>query len=451
MSAGLRSLTVVLFTLAVGAFFPQKLHEERSQIYGRLVFPVSRTGLAFAPEGSTAGFKSWRPMVPFQAEAGEGETELSARGMDLDSRQAIPFKFVDGRILVPVRINGEGPFTFIFDSGAAAALSPELAKRLGLPLTKPYSEAGTGAGAVESSRATLAQFALGSLILRDQTVDVIAMRDMPPVFGTQQIDGIIGRPVFSKSVVVVDYDRSEVVLSDPQDFVPSAADRAVPFTRIREVPLIDATLDGHPGTFGVDLGARSSLLVTGGFAEQYNLAESLPSSGEMITGWGLGGPIRSRLARAHSLTLANFTIENPLVRLSTQKAGLLSKSDISGLIGADILRQFCISFDDSRQRIFFRKSKFFGQATSFDKSGMWLVQDGEVFSVLEVVPDGAAARAGIKPGDRLRAIDGTKTADILLPAIRERWAKAGDTTPVRVLAERAGKRREFTIRLQTIQ
>ena len=55
----------------------------------------------------------------------------------------------------------------------------------------------------------------------------MSMRDMPPVFGTQQIDGIIGRPVFSKSVVEVDYDRSEVVLSDPQDFIPSAADRAV--------------------------------------------------------------------------------------------------------------------------------------------------------------------------------------------------------------------------------
>jgi membrane-associated protease RseP (regulator of RpoE activity) len=215
MPVGLRSLTVVLFTLAVGTFCSQKLHEERSQIYGRLAFPVSRAGLAFAPEGSTAGFKSWRSMVPFQAEAGEGETELSARGMDPDSRQAIPFKLVDGRILVPVRINGD--------------------------------------------------------------------------------------------------------------------------------------------------------------------------------------------------------------------------------------------FDDSRQRIFFRKSKFFGQATSFDKSGMWLVQDGEAFSVLEVVPDGAAARAGIEPGDRLMAIDGTKTADILLPAIRERWAKADDTTPVRILAERAGKRREFTVRLKAIQ
>ena len=82
---------------------------------------------------------------------------------------------------------------------------------------------------------------------------------------------------------------------------------------------------------------------------------------------------------------------------------------------------------------------------------MWLVQDGAAFSVLEVVPDAAASRAGIEQGDRLVAIDGTKTADILLPAIRERWANASDATPVRLLVERSGNRQEFTIHLKAIR
>jgi Aspartyl protease len=368
------------------------------------LIPPAHAWPIFAQKGSTIAYRFLPSVVPFQEQARKCEVQGSSTTGSQVTRQVIPFRLIDGRILVPVRINGQGPFTFIFDSGASAALSPELAKRLGLRLSKPQSGSGTGAAAVETSTTTLSQVALGSLVLRDQTADVIPMRDMPPAFGTQQIDGIIGRPVFSTSVVEVDYGESQVILTDPQNLVPSATDQVVSFTRIRDVPLVDAALDGHSGTFGVDLGARSSLLVTSSFAERYNLGKSLPSSAEMITGWGLGGPIHSRLARAHSLTFANFTIENPIVRLSTQKAGLLSKSDISGLIGADILRQFCITFDDSRHRIFFRKSKFFGQPTSFDKSGMWLVLDGPAFSVLEVVPDAAASRAGIEQGDRLIAI-----------------------------------------------
>src|SRR5690348_8531699 len=57
----------------------------------------------------------------------------------------VPFELVDDRIFVKVRLNGQGPFNFIFDTGSGAVLRPELARQLGL---QPQI-AGEGFGAGE--------------------------------------------------------------------------------------------------------------------------------------------------------------------------------------------------------------------------------------------------------------------------------------------------------------
>jgi hypothetical protein len=112
---------------------------------------------------------------------------------------------------------------------------------------------------------------LGSTRLVDIDFDVMSMVDMPPVFGTVVIDGILGRPVFDRYTVQVDYDQHLLLLLAPGSFRPKASDTPASFTRVRDVPLIKASLDGHDGMFGIDPGARSSLLVNGWFAEGSHL------------------------------------------------------------------------------------------------------------------------------------------------------------------------------------
>src|ERR1700728_4914724 len=48
------------------------------------------------------------------------------------SSTSVPFKLIDGRIFVDVRVNGEGPFAFIFDTGGNAIISSKVAGRLHL-------------------------------------------------------------------------------------------------------------------------------------------------------------------------------------------------------------------------------------------------------------------------------------------------------------------------------
>jgi hypothetical protein len=196
-----------------------------------------------------------------------------------------------------------------------------------------------------------------------------------------------------------------------------------PSDRPRYIPVVDAELDGVPGKFGIDTGARSALLAYGPFVEQNQLKEKYDAKLEGVTGWGIGGPVRSLLARAKELRIGKVVTRDLVIRLSTQKKGLTTSSEMAGLIGPDVLSQFDLTVDYSRNRIIFEKNKRYGKRDSYDRAGMWMGQDGEHFVVVDVIKGGPADDAGIKQGETILAVDGVSTDQLVLPEVRERMRR----------------------------
>ena len=408
-------------------------------------FTVGSFGLVVALAIS-AGTRRGRPEVDY----GPQSSRSSRSALNAPQSTVVPFQLVDGRILIEARLDGAGPFHFIFDSGASAVLSPEVAGQLGLQLSNQRLESGTGSDLVELATGSVRRLEVGQVELENQVFDITSMRDMPPMFGRAQIDGILGRPLFDKMTIRVDYDQRTIAFYDSENYKPGLSDIAIPFTRIRDVPLIEASLDGHTGRFGVDLGARSSLIIMRSFADQNDLVGLFDQSAEIITGWGLGGPIKSKLGRARSFEFGGIVVHDPLVRLSAQKSGLLNKSDIAGLIGADILQQFMVTFDPVRHFIYFHPGRRFGEKTRFDQSGMWLLPGRDALDVAEIVKGGAAERAHIIVGDQVIAVDGRPVTSLRLPELRERWADAAPRTRVTLRIRRNGVVHTTLLRLTPI-
>jgi hypothetical protein len=146
----------------------------------------------------------------------------------------------------------------------------------------------------------------------------------------------------------------------------------VSFERPRQIPVVAASLDGVAGNFGVDTGARSSLLLYGPFCAQNNLQEKYGAKLEGVTGWGIGGPVRSLLARAGTLQIGEITVRDLVIRLSAQKTGLTRSSAMAGLIGPDVLSQFDVTFDYARTRIIFERNTDYGRRDSYDRAGIWM-------------------------------------------------------------------------------
>jgi Aspartyl protease/PDZ domain len=363
----------------------------------------------------------------------------------------LPFELIDNRVFVEVRLNGQGPFHFILDTGAYGyALIDTTVRKLGLKMESAGEDGGTGEKTVQVSRCRLARFQLGDWQLDDLEAEVFPANDTTNVFGTKPVDGIIGLEVFQHFVVKQDYVHKVLTFTLPDKFNYRDTGVIVPFDLPRQIPVVDAELDGIRGKFGVDTGARSSLLLYTLFVEKNHLREKYSAHLEGVTGWGIGGPIRSLLARAHELRIGTIVVRDPVIRLSTQKQGLTTSSAMAGLIGPDVLSQFDVTFDYSRSRIIFEKNSQYGRRDSYDRAGLWMGQSGDHFVAIDVIAGGPAAAAGVHQGDTILAIDGADTSKLILPDVREKIRREPVGNEMTLLLDSSGKRHSVVLKLRDL-
>lgn len=362
----------------------------------------------------------------------------------------IPFDVVDNRIFVDVRLNGKGPFRFIFDSGAGAIITPELAKELGLKIEGTSQSGGAGEKTVETENTKVAEMQIANVRLTDQPFGVISFADAKYVFGTAQVDGVIGDEVLQRFVVRIDYERNLLTFTPPSQFVYRGSGVVIPIQRPRLIPIVEGEIDGIAGKFGIDTGARSSLILYGPFVEVNNLRAKYQPKVEGITGWGIGGPIRSQVARINVLKLGAVEVHSVVTRFSLQRSGALTSMAMAGLVGPDVLKQFNITFDYSRQRMIFEKNRNYGTPDTFDRAGMWLGQDGKTFEVIDVIVAGPAAEGGIKIGDRITAVDGRSTELLDLLATRLKFKSDPPNRKVRLTVLSSNKQHEVTLVLRNL-
>jgi predicted metalloprotease with PDZ domain len=253
-------------------------------------------------------------------------------------------------------------------------------------------------------------------------------------------------------VVKHDYAHRVLTRTAPDKFDYAGTGVIVHRERPRQLPVVAGVLDGVAGNFGVDTGARSSLLLYGSFCQQNNLQEKYAAELEGVTGWGIGGPVRSLLARAKELQIGDVVVRDLVIRLSAQQTGRTTSSAMAGLIGPDVLSQFDVTFDYSRTRIIFEKNKSYGRRDSYDRAGIWMGQDkdGKHFTVVDVIAGGPGADAGVKPGDQILAIDGKSTANLILPDVRETIRRQAVGDKLTLLPESGGKQRTAVVTLKDL-
>jgi hypothetical protein len=367
------------------------------------------------------------------------------------TRFDLPFELVDNRIIVLALINGSEPIRLLLDTGADDGfLTAAVGKKLHLAATGEEDSSGTGAASVRMQQTTVRELRMGKGVFRDLAMSLTTSDDFENVFGSKSPDGVIGKRIFERYVVAIDYQSKVLTFTPPSQYVAPAKAVVVKFDLPSQIPVIEAELDGVRGRFGVDTGARSSLLVYRPFAERNKLRERYAAHVEGVTGWGLGGPIRSLLARSEHFTLGGMDVKRSVIRLSTLGSGATTSSAMAGLIGPDILARFIVTFDYSCRRVLLEKSSDFAREDSYDRAGVWMGQDGQGFFAVDVIAGGPTDVAGIKKGDRLLEIDGVPTPKLALPEVRERMRRGEPGSSVKMLLEHDGTRRVVEIKLRDL-
>lgn len=105
---------------------------------------------------------------------------------------------------VPVRVNDEGPYQFLLDTGASACIvSPLLAQRLGLPRGEPATARGP-VDAVEGYRSVVKKLCVGNAALDDAEVIVMDCSRQSGYVG-ERVDGVLGTTFLAHFAVMLNY------------------------------------------------------------------------------------------------------------------------------------------------------------------------------------------------------------------------------------------------------
>lgn len=161
-----------------------------------------------------------------------------------------------GRILVPVMINGRGPFRLIVDTGASySTVSPELAQTLGLEASDEFPFIVNGiTGSERAPSVPIDSLQAGDLQLRSVRLPVIQAAILAGA------DGILGAAGFKDQRIMVEFARNRVTISRPRSGIAPRGFQRI-HTSVLENGLmtVPVTVGGVRAIAVIDTGAERSL------------------------------------------------------------------------------------------------------------------------------------------------------------------------------------------------
>jgi membrane-associated protease RseP (regulator of RpoE activity) len=175
------------------------------------------------------------------------------------------------------------------------------------------------------------------------------------------------------------------------------------------------------------------------FVREHDLGTRYAAGPDMVVGWGVGGPTRGRPARLGTLMLGDVPIRDLADDLYTGDKDSFANPDLAGNLGSGALRRFTVTFDYDAKRMYLVPNAEAGKPDGFDRSGMWLFQDGDAMKIVALVPGGPAAKAGLVEGDRIVKIGAERAAARKLADWRARLRDTAAGTRVPVTVARGGK------------
>jgi predicted aspartyl protease len=249
-------------------------------------------------------------------------------------------------ILLPVQVNGDGPFEFILDTGAGTSLlSSDLAKKLKIKIisTKEGQSAG---GKISVSLAKVDSLAVGQAKLDDVDVGIVDLTHIGNTIGTK-IDGDVGYNFLKHFRITIDYHDCEIRLDEPRRIqrLGRSSKAEVPMrlaSLAKPLLLVDVHANGHgPFQFAIDTGT-STTAIAPELAQQLGLKSS--PVGPLTTG---GAQVNVTAGTLESFKVGRAGVDD-LVVVAADFFGTLSQAvgaKLDGIVGYNFLRNFRVVMD----------------------------------------------------------------------------------------------------------
>jgi len=265
------------------------------------------------------------------------------------SSAKVKFRLAGGAqplILLPVQVNGRGPFDFILDTGAGTSLlSSDLAKQLDVKVIGS-KEGHSAGGKVSVSLAKIDFLAVGGIKLSDVDVGIVDLATIGKTIGAK-IDGDLGYNFLKHFRVSIDYRDCEIRLDDPKrvESFSRSAKTEIPIrlaSPAKPLILVDVHANGRgPFQFAIDTGT-STTAIAPELAKQLGMESSPVGPG--TTG---GASVDFSAGSLPSFQLGGAKIDNMAVVVADfftmLNAAIGAKLD--GIVGYNFLRNYKVVID----------------------------------------------------------------------------------------------------------
>lgn len=338
-------------------------------------------------------------------------------------REFINFKFIKNLIIIPVKINGKGPYNFILDTGVGLCIitEPSLIDTLKPKNLRKILIAGFGEGndltafVIPSMRFEIGNTVsdnLPSAILQTDAFDLSSFAGMP-------IHGLIGYEFFNSFIVRINYIANLITIyRHHSGFVLRKGSR-IPISIEERKPYITTEIGltkekSITAKLIIDTGAGHPISLETNAGIPFDIpAVNIPAN----LGIGLNGPINGHLGRIKFLKLGKFEIKDVLTAFPNYNDAAAKITSISrnGNLGNNILRRFEVVFDYSRSAMYLKPTAALKERFEHDMSGLELFSSGEGFKrlfVLRVESFSPAYEAGIEKEDEILAINLTPVTEL---------------------------------------
>lgn len=347
----------------------------------------------------------------------------------------IPFKLIRNLVIIKLKINGNGPYNFIMDTGAGIMIitDPGLADSLNIPCNKVLKLTGCANGADYEAHVTsvlnvqipgLKSYNVEAAILEKDEFQLSNYVGMP-------VTGLLGYEFFDNLAVKVNFEDSTLTCYRSKDEKRFAKGDKVPITVENRKPYLVAKVhlpngDVKNSKLIIDLGAGHPMLLDC-TAQLHQFAKKYI---EANLGVGFNGPITGYLSRINEIDIGKYDIKNLISSFPEQDAEHVAlDAGRDGNLGIGLLKRFVVVFDYTHNALYLKRGRNFKEPFEHDMSGLEYYAAGDGFKhifISRVEPGSAGDAVGLQRDDEIVAINMKPTADMSLEQIDDIFRSQND-------------------------
>ncbi len=266
------------------------------------------------------------------------------------------------------------------------------------------------------------------------------------VYG-ERIDGIIGYSVFSRYIIKINYDSTNIefwtkgAMKYPRGghlLKPAITSLPVQIAKVKDENAVETR-------FLIDLGAGLNVLFNRDFVKDSSL---LKKTRKLYTkeAEGLGGKVDMHLTVMKEFRLGPYKFKNVPVNVFDDDYNVTSYPHLGGLIGNDLLRRFNVTINYDQKEIHLLPNSHFLDQFDYSYSGIELYMINGQIIIGDVAKDSPAEKAGLREDDVVVAINKNFTQNITLYKSALQNANEG----VQIIVMRNNQLVEFKFRVKNI-